>query len=382
MALKVARRASIDPFIAMDVLRQANERQAAGADIVHLEVGQPGSPAPAKVVEAAERALRQERIGYTDALGLPPLREAIARHYKGFYGLDVPSQNVIVTTGSSGAFLVAFLAAFDPGDRVLLAGPSYPCYRNILSALGIRPIIAQMQAESKFQLTEQALVAADGSIDGVIIASPSNPVGAIIGVDSLRAIVQTCRARGARLISDEIYHGIAFGAEAQSVAGISGDAIVINSFSKYFCMTGWRLGWMIAPNDLLRPIERLAQNLFISPPALSQWAAIAAFDSHDELRANVRRYAANRDILLNELPKAGFDELIQPDGAFYFYVNVSRLTNDSTAFCQRMLVEAGVAATPGADFDAERGNQWLRFSFAGAGAEIVEAVRRLRDWRK
>jgi len=382
MTLKTAKRARIDPFIVMDVMRQANAMSAKGEDVVHLEVGQPSTPAPAKVLAAAKNALDGHRLGYTDALGIPELREAISRHYRDFYGLDVPSERVIVTTGSSGGFLLAFLASFDPGDRVALASPGYPCYRNILLALDIEPVIVPMQAQTKFQPDVDSLAKIDGPIDGLIIASPSNPVGAVIGETELRRIAEYCGRNGIRLISDEIYHGITYEKSATSIAGIDERAIVVNSFSKYFSMTGWRLGWLVAPSDLIRPIERLAQNLFISPPSLSQVAAIAAFQSHEELQANVRRYAANREVLLNDLPSAGFQDLIATDGAFYVYANVAKMTNDSVEFCARMLREARVAATPGLDFDVDRGRQWLRFSFAGSTEEMAEAVRRLASWRK
>ena len=382
MALKSASRARIDPFIVMDVMRAANEMSAAGNNVIHLEVGQPSTPAPAKVLAAAKAALDKDRIGYTDALGIPELRQAISTHYRDSYGLGVPAERIVVTTGSSGGFLLAFLAAFDAGDKVALASPGYPCYRNILSALDIQPMVVAMHEATKFQPDLASLSSLGHDLDGLIIASPSNPVGAVIGGDTMRDLARHCRERGIRLISDEIYHGIVYGEPASTMAGIDDQAIVVNSFSKYFSMTGWRLGWLVAPSELVRSIERLAQNLFISPPALSQIAAIAAFEAHDELRANVARYRANREVLLNDLPGAGFDRLIATDGAFYVYANVARLTNDSVDFCRRMLTQAGVAATPGLDFDIERGRQWLRFSFAGSTPDMVEAVRRLKEWRK
>ena len=386
MTLKTSRRAAIDPFIVMEVMRTANERAAAlgkdgGGDIIHMEVGQPSTPAPRKVIEAAKAALDRELIGYTDALGLPALRSRIARHYRDAYGLDVPASRIAVTTGSSGGFLLSFLAAFDPGDRVALAMPGYPCYRHILTALGLEPVLIEAHAATKFQPTITDLEKVEGRLDGLILASPSNPVGAVVPAADLAAIAAWCAKKGVRLISDEIYHGITYGAPAASAA-LSPGAVVINSFSKYFSMTGWRLGWMILPEDLVKPVERLTQNFFISAPALSQIAGIAAFDAQDELQANVARYAKNREILLNDLPKAGFDDLITTDGAFYIYANVARLTNDSLDFCQRMLVETGVAATPGIDFDPARGRHFVRFCFSGATADMVEAAKRLHDWRK
>jgi aspartate/methionine/tyrosine aminotransferase len=382
VALKVARRGAVPPFIAMEVLRDANERAARGENILHLEVGQPSTSAPRGVIEAAKRALDRDQLGYTEALGIAPLRQRIARHYRDMHGVSVDPARVVVTTGSSGAFLLSFLAAFDPGDRVALAAPGYPAYRNILVALGITPVNLPTDAETRFQPTPALLDRIEGRIDGLIVASPSNPAGTMIDADSLRRLYDYCRARQVRLVSDEIYHGITYGMKPTTALALGDDAIVINSFSKYFSMTGWRIGWMIAPTDLLRPIECLAQNLFISPPTLPQIAASAAFDCGDELEANVRRYAENRALLLRQLPRAGFDRLAPADGAFYIYADVSRLTNDSEEFCRRMLAEAGVAATPGLDFDAERGHQFIRFSFAGSAADIATAAERLLEWRK
>ena len=381
MTLKASRRAAIDPFIVMEVMRTANERAASGGDVIHMEVGQPSTAAPQKVLEAARKALDRDLIGYTDALGLPALRRRIAQHYREFYDCDVAASRIAVTTGSSGGFLLAFLAAFDPGDRVALAMPGYPCYRHILTALGLDPVLIETGPETKYQPSFAALEAIEGKIDGLIIASPSNPVGAVVPEAELAAITAWCTKRGVRLVSDEIYHGITFGAQATTAALAEG-AIVINSFSKYFSMTGWRLGWMVLPDDLVKPVERLAQNFFISAPALSQLAGHAAFDAHEELQGNVARYAKNRELLLNELPRAGFDDLVSTDGAFYIYATVEHLTNDSLGFCQRMLAETGVAATPGIDFDPARGHHFMRFCFSGATDDMAEAAKRLRAWRK
>jgi aspartate/methionine/tyrosine aminotransferase len=380
MTLKASARAAIDPFIVMEVMRAANERAASGGDIIHMEVGQPSTPAPRKVREAAQKALERDLIGYTDALGLPPLRRRIAQHYREFYDCDVPADRIAVTTGSSGGFLLAFLAAFDPGDRVALASPGYPCYRHILTALGLEPVLIETGPETKFQPT-LAQVQQAGAIDGLIIVSPSNPVGAVVGAGDLAAIAAWCVEQGVRLVSDEIYHGITFGAPASSAATLPG-AIVINSFSKYFSMTGWRLGWMVLPEDLVKPVERLLQNFFISAPTLSQLAGSAAFDAHDELQGNVARYARNRDLLLEELPRAGFDRLISTDGAFYIYADVAKLTDDSLGFCRRMLAETGVAATPGIDFDPARGHHFIRFCFSGATEDMALAAQRLTAWRR
>ncbi|MGE0118777.1 MAG: pyridoxal phosphate-dependent aminotransferase [Dongiaceae bacterium] len=382
MALKIARRAAVPPFIAMEVLRDANARAVRGEDVLHLEVGQPSTGAPRAVVEAAQRALAGEQLGYTEALGIPALRQRIARHYRDMYGVDVDPARVVVTTGSSGAFLLGFLASFDAGDRVALAAPGYPAYRNILAALGISPVNLPTGPETRFQPTPELLDQIDGPVHGLIIASPSNPAGTMIDADSLRRLYDHCHARGIRLVSDEIYHGITYGMTPTTALALGDDAIVVNSFSKYFSMTGWRLGWMIPPMELLRPIECLAQNLFISPPTLPQIAASAVFDCQDELEANVRRYAENRALLLRQLPSAGFDRLAPADGAFYVYADVSRLTNDSSEFCRRMLAETGVAATPGMDFDAERGHRFVRFSFAGSTADIAAATERLIAWRR
>ena len=380
MALKVAARGSVPPFIVMDVLREANERAAAAEDVLHLEVGQPGTPAPEAVLAAAKRALDGDRIGYTDALGIPPLRARIARHYEQTYGVEVDTGRIMVTPGSSGAFLLGFLAAFDIGDRVALAAPGYPAYRNILSALGIEPVLLLTEAEHRFQPTPALLDKVAGRLDGLIVASPSNPTGTMLGRGELTALVEACRERSIRLISDEIYHGITYGGRAVSALELSDRAIVINSFSKYYSMTGWRLGWMVLPEDLKRPAECLGQNFFISAPTLSQIAATTAFDCGAVLDGYVAAYARNRELLLRELPKAGFDRLAPADGAFYLYADVNQLTNDSDAFCRRMLAETGVATTPGIDFDPERDNRFLRFSFAGPEAEMAEAARRLQAW--
>ncbi len=379
MPLKVARRGLVPPFIVMDVLRAANDLEAAGEEILHLEVGQPGTPAPPQVLVAARRALDGELIGYTDACGLPSLRRRIARHYRDRDGLEVDPERIMVTTGSSGGFLLGFLGAFDPGDRVALAVPGYPAYRNILHALDIEPVLLETDLEHRFQPTPDLLAQA-GKLDGLIVASPSNPTGTMVSRPEFEALSDYCAAEGVRLVSDEIYHGITYGEAEVSALALSENAIVINSFSKYFSMTGWRLGWMVLPEDLLRPLECLAQNLYISAPTLSQRAAEAVFDCYDELDAYVAAYGRNRALLLQELPKAGFERLAPADGAFYIYADISSLTDDSESFCKRMLRETGVAATPGIDFDPQRGHRFVRFSFAGAHADMAEAARRLQAW--
>jgi aspartate/methionine/tyrosine aminotransferase len=383
MALKVSSRGEIPPFIVMDVMQAATEREEASHSVYHLEVGQPGTPAPAGVLAAAHRALDTQRLGYTVALGVPELRSAIARYYQSYYGVSVDPGRVVVTTGSTGGFVLSFLAAFDAGDRVATVSPGYPCYRHILSAFGIEPVVLQAEAEHRFQPTPQLLEDAmrqGGQLDGLIVASPSNPTGTMLDSVAMRDLRAFCRTNGIRMVSDEIYHGITYGEKARTALGWGDDVVVINSFSKYFSMTGWRLGWMVVPEDLLRPIECLAQNLFVSPPTLSQSAAVGAFDCIEELDLNVARYATNRALLLDQLPKAGFDRLAPVDGAFYIYADVSKLTDDTVSFCRRILNETGVAVTPGVDFDPVRGHRYIRFSFAGSTESISAAASALINW--
>ncbi len=380
----VSRRSGIDPFIVMDVMRAANEREEAGSDIIHMEVGQPGTGAPRAVIEATRTALETERLGYTEALGLPRLRERIAAHYKDRYAVSVSPEQVVVTTGSSAGFILAFLAILDEGARMALPSPGYPCYRHILRALGAEPVTIETDASTRWVPVPAHLetLSAGHELHGLLLASPANPTGTMLTGPALKDLCDACERLGLWFISDEIYHGLDYGEPAQTALAHSRNAIVINSFSKYFSMTGWRIGWMIVPPGLLRTVERLAQNLYISAPTLSQHAAIAAFDARDELETIKAGYARNRELLLEELPKAGFTEILPPDGAFYLYADVGRLTNDSTAFAQRMLKETGVAATPGVDFDAARGNRFLRFSYAGRTEEMAEAAKRLRAWLK
>ncbi len=382
MISKASKRGAIAPFIVMDVMRAANERAANGEDVLHLEVGQPSTGAPEAVVAAAREVVGRDRLGYTDAFGLVPLRQRIARHYGEVYGLDVDWRRIVTTTGSSGAFVLAFLAAFEAGDRVALASPGYPAYRNILSALGVEVVNLEVGRETHFQPAPDLLDGIAGGLEGLIVASPANPTGTMLHPDALADLAAHCRSRGIRLISDEIYHGITYGVQAMTALTFDSDAIVINSFSKYYSMTGWRLGWMVVPDPLLRSVECLAQNFFISPPTLSQHAAITAFDCRADLDANVERYARNREILLDRLPAAGFADLAPAEGAFYVYADVAALTNDSPGFCRQVLSETGVAITPGTDFDPGRGHRYVRFSFAGATEEMAEAMRRLTDWRR
>jgi aspartate/methionine/tyrosine aminotransferase len=380
MSLRPSRRGAVPPFIAMDVLRAATLREAQGAAVIHLEVGQPGAAAPLAVREAARQALKHGQIGYTDALGIAPLRQAIAAHYRAQYGAAVAPEEVVVTTGSSAAFLLAFLAAFEPGDRVGLAVPGYPAYRNILSALGLEPVLIEVGENSHYQPTAEGIAAASGRLDGLVVASPANPTGTMIGAGDLARLAAFCRDRQIRLVSDEIYHGITYETAAATARAFGPETIVVNSFSKYYCMTGWRLGWMLVPPDLARSVECLAQNFYISPPALSQLAAVPAFACRAELDGHVARYRTNRDILIAAMTAAGLSRFAPAEGAFYLYVDVSELTRDSEPLCRRLLAETGVAITPGRDFDPLFGGRWVRLSFAGATDQVAEAARRMTDW--
>lgn len=376
--LKVAARANVPPFHVMDVLSAANARQRAQGDVVSLAAGQPSAAAPRAVLAKAKAAL-DGPLGYTEQLGIPELRTAIARHYDDRYVLDVDKNDVVVTTGSSGGFLLAFLAAFDAGDRVALARPGYPAYRNILTALGCDVVELPCGAETRFQPTVAMLEAA-GPLDGVIVASPANPTGTVLAAGELAAIAGWCVERGVQLVSDEIYHGISYGADEPSSAWqFSREAIVVNSFSKYFAMTGWRLGWLLVPERLHRAVDCLTGNFTICPPALSQYAATAAFQ-YDELDAHVAGYRTNRDRLLTGLAELGIDRIAPTDGAFYAYADVSHLTTDAMAWCQRLLAETGLAIVPGIDFDPEHGHQFIRFSFAGPATDIETGLERLGNW--
>lgn len=372
----------VAPFLAMDVLAAAAAKERRGEDVVHMEVGQPSAPAPRPVIEAARAALASGRIGYTEALGLAALRERIARHYAETYGIAISPERVVVTTGSSAGFVMAFLCLFDPGARVAISAPGYPAYRSILEALDLRPAPVPLRAQDGWRLTAEGVRAAHGEapLAGLLAMSPANPSGTMIGRAGLADLAEAARDLGLWFVSDEIYHGLTYGTPAATALAVSPDAVVINSFSKYYCMTGWRIGWTIVPERLVRPVERLAQNLYISPPYLSQVAAIAAFDAPDELEAVKAGYGRARDLLLNELPGLGIRDTHPADGAFYLYADVARFTNDSIAWCRRLLDEAGIAATPGVDFDPAEGSHHVRFSFAGGEDVCREAVRRLRGW--
>ncbi len=386
--LRVAARAAVPPFHVMDVWAAAALRARTRGDVVNLSAGQPATPAPATVRVAAAEALGHEVLGYTEALGVPALRAAIAAFAAARYGIDCAAADVVLTTGSSGGFLLAFLAAFDAGDRVALARPGYPCHRTILTALGCEVVELPCGPATRFQPSVAMLEELDPPIAGLVVASPANPTGTMLAPAELAALARWCEAHGVALVSDEVYHGITYGpphgtAPAPSSAWqTSREAIVVNSFSKYFSMTGWRLGWLLVPERLRRAVGALAGNFTICPPALPQHAALAAFDpaAIAEVDGHVMRYAANRALLLDGLPALGIDRLAPADGAFYVYADVGHLTEDTMAFCARMLAETGIAVAPGVDFDTVDGPRFLRMSFAGAGADITEALRRLERW--
>ena len=365
-------RGQVDPFIVMDVMEAASRAEAEGRHIIHMEVGQPGTPAPQGARRALARALDQP-LGYTVALGLPQLRQGIAGLYRRWYGVELDPARVVVTPGSSGAFILAFSALFDAGDRVAMGYPGYPSYRQILRAMSLEPVGIPTRSVDRYQPRPQELPRAEG----LILASPGNPSGTVLRLDELQALTDAARGRGMAVISDEIYHGLSYGDRCHSALEVTDEVFVVNSFSKYFSMTGWRIGWMVVPDSHLRIVERLAQNLFICPPHASQVAALAALDCIDEAEANLAVYSENRRLMLEALPKAGFARIAPPEGAFYVYADVSELTPDSRAFAAEILDRAGVAATPGLDFDPQRGARTLRFSYARSTADIAEGLRRL-----
>ncbi len=368
-------RSNVDPFIVMDVMEAARRAEEAGRHIIHMEVGQPSTGAPEGARRVLAQALDQDALGYTVALGLPALRQRIARLYGDWYNVDLNPERVVITPGSSGAFILSFTALFDSGDRVGIGAPGYPSYRQILKALGMQPVDIETAPENRLQP-----VAADlrgQNLAGLMVASPANPTGTMLSKPALSALMEAAAAEGASFISDEIYHGLEYEAKAVTALEISDEAYVINSFSKYFSMTGWRVGWMVVPEDHIRTVERIAQNMFICAPHASQVAALAAMDCEAELQGNLAVYARNRQLMLEGLPKAGFNKIAPPDGAFYVYADVSDLTRDSRAFAAEILEKAGVAVTPGLDFDPARGATTLRFSYARATADIEEGLTRL-----
>ncbi|MEO1541087.1 MAG: aminotransferase class I/II-fold pyridoxal phosphate-dependent enzyme [Pseudomonadota bacterium] len=375
--MRISRRSAVDSFIVMDVMERARQAVVQGRDVIHMEVGQPATPAPARAREALATAMSAGALGYTVALGLPALRERIAQLYHDWYGVEVSPDRIVITSGSSAGFLLSFLSLFDAGEAVGIADPGYPSYRNILKALDLVPARIEGTLANRFQPTVSDLAP---GLAGLLAASPANPTGSMLDRGHLTALIDGCAARGIAFISDEIYHGIQYGKRPVTALEVSDDVFVINSFSKYFSMTGWRVGWMVVPDTHVRTVERLAQNLFICPPHASQIAALAALDADEELEANCAVYARNREVLMNALPGMGFDDIAPPDGAFYIYAKIARWGIDARTFAARMLDEIGVAATPGLDFDPERGDATVRFSYAGATPVMEEAVRRLKDW--
>ncbi|MHC2462826.1 pyridoxal phosphate-dependent aminotransferase [Bradyrhizobium embrapense] len=382
--LTASGRSDVPPFMVMDVMAAAARIEAAGGHVIHMEVGQPAEGAPKPAIAAAQAALAGGRIDYTSALGIPSLRARIARHYRDTYRCAIDPERIIVTTGSSGGFILAFLAMFEPGDRVAVTVPGYPPYRHILTALGCEPVLIETSGDTRHALTGEALLAAHrkAPLKGVLVGSPANPTGTMMSREALSSLMATADSAGIRFISDEIYHGLDYAFPAVTAAELSPNALVINSFSKYFCMTGWRVGWMVVPEVLARPIERLQQNLSISVPTLSQIAAEAAFEGREEMEAIKRGYQENRRILIEGLPKAGLTKFLPADGAFYLYTDVSDFTSDSFAFASEMLEKAHVAATPGVDFDPIHGRAFIRFSYARSAAEMQEAVARIAHWLK
>jgi aspartate/methionine/tyrosine aminotransferase len=380
--LAASGRSEVPPFMVMDVMAAAARIEAAGGHVIHMEVGQPSAPAPRTALDAAHAALERGQIDYTSALGIPSLRARIARHYRETYGCEVDPDRIVVTTGSSGAFILAFLAMFEPGDRIAVTVPGYPPYRHILTALGCEPVLIETSSENRHALTGEALLAAHRKkpLKGVLVGSPANPTGTMMSREALTQLMAAAESEGIRFISDEIYHGLDYAFPAVTAAELSPHALVINSFSKYFCMTGWRVGWMVVPEPLVRPIERLQQNLSISVPTLSQIAAEAAFAGRDEMEIVKRGYETNRRILITGLPQAGLSEFLPADGAFYLYADVSKFTSDSYEFARKMLEQAHVAATPGVDFDPVHGRSFVRFSYARSAAEMHDAVARITRW--
>jgi len=369
-------RSAVDPFIVMDVMQAATAAEAAGRHIIHMEVGQPGTGAPKEAAGALTKAMQDGPLGYTVALGLPALRARIAQMYGDWYNVDLDPARVVITPGSSGGFLLAFTALFDSGDRVGIGAPGYPSYRQILRALGMQPVDLPASPANRYQPV--AADFADENLKGLLVASPANPSGTMLDRPALSALTEACAANDMSFISDEIYHGIEYDKKAVTALEITDDCYVINSFSKYFSMTGWRVGWMVVPEDQVRVVERIAQNMFICAPHASQIAALAAMDCDDELQANLAVYRRNRDLVVEGLKEAGFTDIAPPDGAFYVYADVSRFTDDSRAFAAEILEKAGVAVTPGLDFDPARGHKTLRFSYARSTADMEEGIARLK----
>ena len=382
--LQGSKRGEVDPFIAMDVMSAAVERERAGQSVVHMEVGQPGAPVPQHVRDTAAKALQIGKIGYTEALGQRTLRERIARHYYDTYDVKISADRIAITTGSSAGFILSFLSMFDVGARVAIASPGYPAYRNTLKAFGLEPVTIVTDAKSQWVITGRDIERshAQKPLQGVLIMSPANPSGTMMTPSHLHDITQTCKRLGLWLISDEIYHGLTYEQPAETALKFDDNVVVVNSFSKYYCMTGWRVGWLVLPELLVRPVERLSQSLYISTPQLSQVAAEAAFDCVEELEQIKRGYARNRALFMRELPNIGYNKFLPVDGAFYFYIDIADYTNDSMTYCKRLLDEAGIAITPGPDFDPDRGHRYMRLSFANDYQECERALENLKKFRQ
>ena len=373
--MKLSTRGNVAPFIVMDVMEAATRAEAAGRHIIHMEVGQPGTGAPMQAKEKLAEAMMAGPLGYTGALGLMSLRKRIAQLYGEWYGLDLNPERVVITTGSSTGFTLAFTALFDVGARIGIGAPGYPSYKAILQALGLECVMLETSLKNRYQPAPEDL---PDDLDGLLVASPANPSGTMLDKPALSALIEAVQAKGASFISDEIYHGVEYERKAVCALEVSDDVYVINSFSKYFSMTGWRIGWMVVPEDHIRQVERLAQNFFICPPHASQVMALHAMECTDELNTNIEVYRKNRALMMEGLPKAGFTKIAPPDGAFYVYADVSDFTDDSHAFAFEILETAGVSVTPGVDFDPARGRQTLRFSYARSTADIEEGLRRLQ----
>ena len=378
--MKHSVRGNIDPFIVMDVMEKARKAEENGRKIIHLEVGQPSTAIPFEALRSTSHIMERDPLGYTVALGLPELRKKISGLYGRWYNLDLDPARVVITSGSSGAFILSFISLFDVAARVGIGAPGYPSYRQILKSLGMLPVDIKTSLENKFQPTKNDILS--NSLDGLLVASPSNPSGTMLDQNELAELIETSNSVGANFISDEIYHGIQYDKKAVSALEITDQCYVINSFSKFFSMTGWRVGWMVVPEDHIRAVERLAQNLFICPPHISQVAALEALSCENELSQYIEIYRKNRQIIMHELPQIGFQNFAPPDGAFYFYVDISRYSDDSLSFCDDVLEEVGVAITPGVDFDPERGNTTIRISYARSTDEISEGINRLGNFMK
>ncbi|MDB9761885.1 aminotransferase class I/II-fold pyridoxal phosphate-dependent enzyme [Alphaproteobacteria bacterium] len=382
MKSTTSKRSNIFPFLAIDMLTRANNLKSQGKDIIHMDVGEPGFKTPAHILKYAKAIIKEKKIGYTESIGMPDLRNKISGHYKYWYDEEVNSQNIAVTAGASGAFVLILLAIFDPGDTVAIMTPYYPAYVNALKALNIKIIYLEGDSKTSYQPTVDKLENIKQNINGVIMASPANPTGSSIKADDLKKIANWSKNNKVTIISDEIYHGVEYGKYSETILKYNKDAIVINSFSKYFSMTGWRLGWLVAPKNIISTIEKLSMSLFLCPPTFSQLIAIKAFDDYNILNKNVLTYKKNRDVLTNSFEDMGFFKYAPPDGAFYLYIDVSNITDDSTDFAIKLLKEAGVSSTPGKDFDYNLGNKFIRFSYAGEHKEIVEGAKRIISWIK